>query len=70
MAVTNDGTLFVSDFGADKILVFDETGNLTGSWGESGSLSHQLNGPVIYRLVRKVIYMLRIIIISRLRDLP
>ena len=45
MAVTNDGTLFVSDFGADKILVFDETGNLTGSWGESGSLSHQLNGP-------------------------
>ena len=45
VAVTNDGTLFVSDFGADKILVFDETGNLTGSWGESGSLSHQLNGP-------------------------
>ena len=25
--------------------MFDETGNLTGSWGESGSLSHQLNGP-------------------------
>ena len=21
-------------------------GNLTGSWGESGSLSHQLNGPI------------------------
>ena len=45
VAVANDGSLFVSDFGADKILVFDAAGNLTGSWGESGSLNHQLNGP-------------------------
>ena len=45
VAVAEDGTLYVSDSQADRIFIFDSTDNLIGSWGETGSLSHQLNYP-------------------------
>ena len=59
--VTNDLLLLVTL--VDKILVFDETGNLTGSW-ESRSLGHQLNGPCDLQIGPEGDYMLRIIIIT------
>ena len=45
VAVAEDGTLYVSDSEADRIFIFDSTDNLIGSWGETGSLSPQLNHP-------------------------
>ena len=45
VAVAEDGTPYVSDSEADRIFIFDSTDNLIGSWGEAGSLSHQLNHP-------------------------
>ena len=36
---------FVSDFGCRQDTRFDSAGNLTGSWGEKGSLGYELDGP-------------------------
>ncbi len=37
VAVAPDGSLYVSDIGANRIFHFDSQGNLLGSWGQSGS---------------------------------
>ena len=50
VAVAEDGAVFVSDSEADRILAFDSAGNLTGSWGEKGSLGHELDNPTCLQI--------------------
>ena len=50
VAVAEDGEVFVSDSEADRILAFDSAGNLTGSWGEKGSLGHELDNPTCLQI--------------------
>ena len=50
VAVADDGSTFISDAEAHRIFVFDSAGNFTGSWGEKGSLGHELNRPTCLQI--------------------
>ena len=65
VAVADDGSTFISDAEAHRIFVFDSAGNFTGSWGEKGSLGHELNRPTCLQIGPKGISMSRIFIIMQ-----
>ena len=47
IGLTTNGThLFVADFNADRIQIFDTNGNYVSQFGSSGSGAGQLNGPI------------------------